>query len=100
VIKPLRRLTQIKSLDDVSRFAADIIEAWNGLAKDPFLSRQRISVAMRVGNNTITHALGYEPTGYITLAASGLTTTFLVSKSSTNVVIYSSAAVTLTIEVL
>ena len=98
-MKALRRLTNMASLDEVSRFAVDIIEAWNALAKDRWFSRQTITTTLASGSNTIPHALGYEPTGYITVSASAAITTYIVSKSATNLIINSSGAATVTLEV-
>ena len=99
MIKALRRLSSLTSLDEVSRFAIDIIEAWNNLTRDPLLSRRQIVTTLAAGNNTIAHSLGYAPTGYILTSKSAAITDYLVSKNTNQIVIYSSGAATVTVEV-
>lgn len=99
MIKAIRKLTSLASIDEVSRFATDIIEAWNTLAKDRWLNRQTITVTLESGNNQIGHALGYEPMGYIIVSRSAAISHYLVSKSSTQITINVSAAVMVTLEV-
>jgi len=98
-VKALRKLTRLASLDEVSRFAMDIIEAWNILSRDKLLNRQTIVATVASGNNVITHSLGYEPSGYIIVSKSAALSDYLVSKSPTQITINASASATITLEV-
>jgi hypothetical protein len=99
VIKSLRRLTRFSNLDEIARFAIDIIEAWNALSRDVFLSRQTLTTTLASGNNSVSHKLGYVPTGYIVVSASAAIATYLVSKTATELIINSSGAANVTLEV-
>lgn len=98
-MKALRRLTSLTSMEEISRIISDITEAWNNLARDKFLERRVITTAVFAGANVIGHALDREVSGYIITKQNAAASFYLVNNTKQTITLYSSANVTIQMEV-